>query len=66
MMDILTDITARRAALTPERPAFHIVETGEIISFARLEDRSARAATVLAERGVGEGRPGRHPVPQPG
>ncbi|MFT6462325.1 MAG: fatty-acyl-CoA synthase [Maricaulis maris] len=55
MMDILTDITARRAALTPERPAFHIVETGEIISFARLEDRSARAATVLAERGVGEG-----------
>ncbi|WP_323761952.1 long-chain fatty acid--CoA ligase [Maricaulis sp.] len=55
MMDIITDITARRAALTPDRPAFHIVETGEVISFAGLDERSARAATVLADRGVGEG-----------
>ncbi|WP_291841780.1 long-chain fatty acid--CoA ligase [Maricaulis sp.] len=54
-MDVITDITARRAALTPDRPAFHVVATGEIVSFAALEDRSARAARVLADRGVGAG-----------
>ena len=51
-MDMITDITARRAALTPDRTAFHRVETGETVSFAELEDRCARAASVLAGRGV--------------
>ncbi|OLF81154.1 acid--CoA ligase [Maricaulis sp. W15] len=54
-MDIVTDITARRAALTPDRPAFHDVKSGEIVSFAALEDRCARAATLMADRGVGPG-----------
>jgi fatty-acyl-CoA synthase len=54
-MDILTDITARRAALTPDRTAFHVVETGETVTYAALDDRSARAARVLADRGVGPG-----------
>lgn len=54
-MDILTDITARRAALTPDRTAFHVVETGESVTYAALDDRSARAARVLADHGVGPG-----------
>jgi fatty-acyl-CoA synthase len=54
-MDILTDITARRAALAPDAPAFHTVETGEILSYAGLDRRSACAATVLAAEGVGHG-----------
>ena len=51
----LTDIAARRAALAPDAPAFHIVETGETLSYAELERRSACAASLLAGEGVGHG-----------
>lgn len=51
-MDILTDITARRADLTPNRTAFHVVKTGETVSYAALDKRSAQAAQVLADHGV--------------
>ncbi len=54
-MDVITDITARRAALTPDRAAFHVVESGDTVSFSALEGRCARAASVLAERGVKTG-----------
>ncbi|MEA1941233.1 MAG: long-chain fatty acid--CoA ligase [Pseudomonadota bacterium] len=54
-MDILTDITARRAALAPDATAFHIVETGETLSYADLERHSACAAGLLAAEGVGQG-----------
>jgi fatty-acyl-CoA synthase len=54
-MDILTDITARRAALAPAAPAFHTVETGETLSYADLDRRSACAAGLLAADGVGHG-----------
>ncbi|WP_370366446.1 AMP-binding protein [Maricaulis sp.] len=54
-MDILTDITARRAALAPDATAFHIVETGETLSYAGLDRRSACAASLLAADGIDAG-----------
>ena len=47
-MDILTDITARRAALAPDDTAFHVVETGETLSYAGLDRRSACAASPVS------------------
>ena len=52
---MITDIVRRRAALGPERTAFHTVETGERLSYAQLEERSARAASLISDLGV---RPG--------
>jgi fatty-acyl-CoA synthase len=48
----LVDITAKRAALTPNRIAFEDALTGRTLTYAQLEDRCARAAAVLAARGV--------------
>jgi fatty-acyl-CoA synthase len=51
----LVDITAKRAALTPGRVAFENAITGRTLTYAALEDRCARAAAVLAARGVTRG-----------
>ena len=51
----LVDITAKRAALTPERIAFEDAVTGRTLTYAALEDRCARAAAVLASIGVSRG-----------
>lgn len=51
-MDIITDLTARRAALTPDRVAFHDVLSGERLDYRQLEDRCARTASLLAGEGV--------------
>ncbi|MEQ1820869.1 MAG: AMP-binding protein, partial [Terricaulis sp.] len=48
----LVDITAKRAALTPNRIAFEDALTGRTLTYAQLEDRCARAAGVLASLGV--------------
>ena len=48
----LVDITAKRAALTPNRIAFEEARTGRTLTYAQLEDRCARAAAVLASLGV--------------
>jgi len=48
----LVDITAKRAALTPNRIAFEDALTGRTLTYAQLEDRCARAAAVLASLGV--------------
>ena len=48
----LVDITAKRAALTPQRIAFEDAMTGRTLTYAALEDRCARAAAVLASLGV--------------
>jgi fatty-acyl-CoA synthase len=48
----LVDITAKRAALTPNRIAFENALTGATLSYAELESRAARAAAVLASVGV--------------
>ncbi|HYD74138.1 MAG TPA: long-chain fatty acid--CoA ligase [Candidatus Binatia bacterium] len=51
----LVDITAKRAALTPERIAFEDAISGRTLTYAALEDRCARAAAVLASRRVARG-----------
>jgi fatty-acyl-CoA synthase len=48
----LVDITAKRAALTPNRIAFEHALTGATLTYAQLEDRAARGAAVLAACGV--------------
>jgi fatty-acyl-CoA synthase len=54
-MNRLLDITARRAAIEPDAVAFHIVRTGEKISYHTLDHRSACAASVLEDQGVAAG-----------
>lgn len=51
----LVDITAKRAALTPERTAFIDALSGRSLTYAQLDDRASRAAAVLASRGVARG-----------
>ena len=48
----LVDITAKRAALTPNRIAFEHALTGATLTYAQLEDRASRGAAVLAAFGV--------------
>ncbi|MFM2043015.1 MAG: hypothetical protein RLY86_1591 [Pseudomonadota bacterium] len=55
MIRQLFDITARRALLAPAAPAMAEPATGRSVTYRELEDRSARAARVLADLGVGEG-----------
>ena len=43
------------AAETPDRPAVVMSHTGETLTFAQLEDRSARIARLLHERGLRRG-----------
>ena len=49
----VVDITAKRAALTPNRVAFEDALTGRTMTYAELDDRASRAAAVLAGLGVG-------------
>jgi fatty-acyl-CoA synthase len=51
----LVDITAKRAALTPNVTAFEDALTGRTLSYAQLEDRASRCAAVLASLGVTRG-----------
>ncbi|MGE0740079.1 MAG: AMP-binding protein [Hyphomonadaceae bacterium] len=51
----LVDITAKRAALTPNRIAFEDAVSGRTLTYAALDDRAARAASVLAALGVERG-----------
>ncbi len=51
----LVDITAKRAALTPDRVAFEDALTGRTLTYAQLDERCSRAARVLAARGVARG-----------
>jgi fatty-acyl-CoA synthase len=51
----LPDLLARRAALSPTAVAIEEVATGRSFTYSELDDRSARAAAVLAARGVREG-----------
>jgi fatty-acyl-CoA synthase len=47
------DLCAKRAALAPTRIALE--EKGRTLSYAELEDRAARAASLMRSRRVGEG-----------
>lgn len=48
----LVDITAKRAELTPDRIAFEDAVTGRTMTYAELEARAARCASVLTGLGV--------------
>jgi len=48
----LVDITAKRAALAPNRVAFEDAISGRTLTYAQLDDRASRAAAVLAALGV--------------
>jgi fatty-acyl-CoA synthase len=43
------------AALTPDRPAVVMADTGETLSYAQLEERSVRASRLLHDRGLRRG-----------
>jgi acyl-CoA synthetase (AMP-forming)/AMP-acid ligase II len=49
----LTEVMARRAALTPEAPYFHLY--GETVTYRRLWAQSGRYAGALAQAGVSPG-----------
>jgi len=49
----LVDITAKRAALTPNAIAFEDALSGRAMTYAELDDRAARCAAVLTALGVG-------------
>lgn len=51
----LTDITAKRAALTPERPAMSELRTGRALTYAVLDNRALHAAGMLTKLGVAPG-----------
>ncbi|MBX3509826.1 MAG: long-chain fatty acid--CoA ligase [Hyphomonadaceae bacterium] len=51
----LIDITAKRAALTPDRIALLDALSGRTVTYRQLEDRSARCAAVLRAQGVRRG-----------
>jgi len=55
MIADLPDLIARRASLTPLRPAFEDAASGRILTYAALDQRARRAAAVMAARGVKEG-----------
>lgn len=48
----LVDITAKRAALTPNHVAFEHALTGAKLTYAQLEDRASRGAALLRAYGV--------------
>src|SRR3989442_14106902 len=49
----LTELMRRRAALTPDKPYFHLY--GDTVTYGRLWDASARYAAGLARGGVSAG-----------
>ena len=51
----LPDITAKRAALAPDRVALEEVATGHTLTYGELERRACLAAGLMASLGVGEG-----------
>lgn len=48
----MVDITAKRAALTPNRVAFEDALTGRTLTYAQLDERASRVAAVLAALGI--------------
>ena len=52
---MIPDLIAKRAELSPEAVAMEEPATGRTVTYAELDRRSARAASLMAARGVGEG-----------
>lgn len=55
MIADLPDILAKRAALAPDRMAMDEVATGRTFTYAELNRRAERAASLLLQRDIGEG-----------
>jgi fatty-acyl-CoA synthase len=55
MIADLPDLIAKRAGLTPDRVALEDAATGRTLTYAALDQRAGRAASLMAARGVGEG-----------
>jgi fatty-acyl-CoA synthase len=51
----LPDLIGRRAELTPDSVAIEEVATGRIVTYAGLDERSARTASLFAAQGIGRG-----------
>ena len=61
------DILGERARLTPDKTALVLVDSGERLTYRQLDERAVRCARMWRETlGLRQGRPGRHPGPQPG
>jgi len=50
----LPDLIAKRAELTPGRIALEDAATGRTLTYAALNERARRAASLMAARGIGE------------
>ena len=55
MIADLPDLVGRRAELTPDAIALEEVATGRTLTYAGLDERSARTATLFEAHGVGQG-----------
>jgi fatty-acyl-CoA synthase len=55
VIDDIPDLIARRAELTPRRIALEDMASGRTLTYAALDERAARAAALMAARGVKEG-----------
>jgi fatty-acyl-CoA synthase len=55
MIGDLPDLLAKRAELSPGKVALEEVATGRRVTYAELDERAGRAASLIASRGVGEG-----------
>ncbi|MBA3676653.1 MAG: long-chain fatty acid--CoA ligase [Sphingosinicella sp.] len=51
----LPDISAKRAALAPDRVAMEEVGTGRVLTYADLDRRAVQAASLMADRKIGPG-----------
>lgn len=54
-MQMVFDIAARRAELTPDQVAFVDDETGRITTYRQLDERTCRCAAWLQAQGIGTG-----------
>jgi fatty-acyl-CoA synthase len=52
---VIPDLIAKRAELSPQAVAMEEPATGRTVTYAELDRRSARAAALMADRGVAEG-----------
>lgn len=55
MIASLPDLIAKRAKLSPDAVAMEECASGRSVTYAELDRRAARAAAVMAERGIGAG-----------
>lgn len=55
MIADLPDIVVKRAELAPSSVALDEIETGRSLTYAELDARAAKAASLLVQRKVGEG-----------